>query len=117
MNINELKAEAVVAASEIEINWDELDNPKYRRDFERTLASASRFVPELESLYTKLTSGKSVVSPDEDTPLDFTDIEKYSQLIGEELFSGYILQEVYNKYTLIQAVINADEKSPLDNPE
>jgi hypothetical protein len=110
---NELKAEAVLAAGQIELNWDELDNPKYRADFESVMQKAAEFLPELEGLYDKLTSGKSVVNPDEDTPLEFTDIEKYTDMIGEELLSAYILQEVYHKYTMVQNVMQA----ALDNPE
>jgi hypothetical protein len=113
MNMQDLKAEAAVAANEIEIQWDMLDNPRYREDFEATLEKANKFVPELEGLYAKLTSGKSVVAPDEDTPLDYTDIEKYTGLIAEELFSAYILAEVYHKYNMVQNVIQA----ALDNPE
>ena len=115
MNMDDIKVEAVKAASEIELNWEELDNPKYRADFESVMQKASEFVPELEGLYSKLTSGKSVMNPDEDTPLDYTDIEQYTGLIAEELFSGYVLQEVYHKYTMVQAVINASENNPLDN--
>lgn len=113
MNLDDLKKEAAVAANEIQINWDAMENPKYRRDFELVLKRASEFVPELENILDKLTNGKSVAYPDEDTPLNYTDVEKYSTLIKEELFSGYVLQELYHKYEMIQRVIAAD----LDNPE
>jgi len=117
MNMNDIKAEAVLAANEIEIDWEQLDNPKYRADFESVLQKANKFVPELEGLYSKLTAGKSVMTPDEDTPLDFTDVEKYTGLVAEELFSAYVLAEVYHKYEMVQAVINADRNNPLDNAE
>ncbi len=113
MKMSEIKADAVKAANEIEINWEELENPKYRDDFEKVLTQATEFVPELEGLYSKLTSGKSVLNPDEDTPLDYTDVEQYTDLIAEELFSGYVLQELYHKYTMVQNVIQA----ALDNPD
>ena len=113
MNMQDLKAEAVLAANEIEIQWDMMDNPGHRADFEYTLEKANKFVPELEGLYTKLTSGKSVLEPETDSPLVYTDIEKYTGLVAEELFNGYVLQEILNKYKMINAVITAD----LDNPE
>jgi len=69
-------------------------------------------VPDLESLYTKLTSGKSVLNPDDDSPLSFDDVEKYTLLVSEELFNGYILQELHNKYRTIQSIIEADQKNP-----
>jgi hypothetical protein len=109
MNMQDLKAEAAVAANEIEIDWAQLDNPRYRADFESTLEKAHRYVPELEGLYAKLTSGKSVLAPDGDTPLGYSDIEKYTGLIAEELFSAYILAEVYHKYTMVQNIITLSE--------
>lgn len=114
MSPEDMRAEAAIAANEIEINWDAMDDPTYRKDFELVLKKASEFVPELEQLYSKLSSGKSVLMPDEDTPLDFADVEKYRGLIAEELFSGYILQELYHKYNMINAVITADKEKPLD---
>lgn len=114
MNMDDMKKEAAIAANTIDINWEQLDNPKYRKDFETVLQRAEQFIPELETLYGKLTSGKSVIT-DDDTPLDFTDVEKYSSMIEEELFNGYILQELYHKYKMVNAVIAADEKqTPLD---
>lgn len=113
MNMDELKAEAAVAADQIDINWEALENPDYRKDFESTLQKSITFVPELESLYTKLTAGKSVMTEGEDSPLGFEDVEKYSDLVAEELFSGYVLQSLYHKYTEIERVMQA----ALDNPE
>ena len=117
MSMDDIKAEAVVAANEIEIEWERLDNPTYRADFESVLQKAKEFLPELEGLYTKLTSGKSVANPDEDTPLDFTEVEKYAGLVADELFSAYVLAEVYHKYEMVNAVINADRNNPLDNAD
>lgn len=112
MTLDELKEEAAIAADQIDINWTALENPSYRKDFEEVLKKAVLFVPELESLYTKLTSGKSVVNPEEDTPLGFEDVEQYSTLIEEELFNGYVLKSLYQKYTAIENVL----KAALDNP-
>jgi hypothetical protein len=113
MTLDELKAEAGIAADQIDINWKALEDPEYRKDFETVLKKALKFVPELESLYTNLKNGKSVVNENEDTPLGFKDVEQYSTLIEEELFNGYILKSLYHKYTAIENVIAAS----LDNPE
>ncbi len=50
MNMDDLKAEAAIAADQIDINWKALENPEYRKDFESVLTKAVKFVPELESL-------------------------------------------------------------------
>lgn len=113
MDINTLREEATIAADQIDIQWGKLENPTYRKDFERTLIKASAYVPELEGLYKKLTSGQSVFNPDEESPLSFEDIEKYSALVEEELFNGYILQALYKKYRAVEDVIQA----ATDNPE
>jgi hypothetical protein len=113
MTLEELREEAAIAADQIDINWKALENPEYRQDFESVLDKAVKFLPELESLYTKLTSGKSVMNEGEDTPLGFEDVEQYSTLVEEELFNGYVLKSVYHKYTAIENIL----KAALDNPE
>lgn len=113
MNIDQLKEDAALAADQIDIQWGKLENPIYRADFERTLKRASMFVPELENLYKKLTAGESVLFPDEQSSLGYEDIEKYSALVEEELFNGYVLQSLYHKYNAIENVMRAS----LDNPE
>lgn len=112
MTLDDIKAEAVLAANQIGINWETLDNIKERHYFEQMVKRGNEMVPDLESVYTKLTSGKSVLNPDDDSPLGFDDIEKYTSLVSEELFNGYILQELYNKYITIESIIHANEKNP-----
>jgi hypothetical protein len=112
MTLDDLKAEAAVVANQIGINWDNLDDIKERHIFEQMVKRGHDMVPDLESLYTKLTSGKSVLNPDDDSPLSFDDVEKYTLLVSEELFNGYILQELHNKYRTIQSIIEADQKNP-----
>lgn len=113
MDLNQLKADAAIAADQIDINWAKLENKEYRDDFEQVLKRAVMFVPEIESLYNKLTSGKSASNPDEDTSLSYEDIEQYSALLEEELFNGYVLKSLYSKYRAIENIIQAS----LDNPE
>lgn len=113
MNLEQLKEDAALAADQIDIQWGKLENPTYRADFERTLKRAAMFVPELESLYKKLSAGESVIAPDEQSPLGYEDLEKYSALVEEELFNGYVLQSLYHKYQAIENVM----KASIDNPE
>lgn len=111
--IEELKREAVLAANEHEIAWDRMEDPAIREDFEVLLTKGASMVQDLESIYTKLTSGKSVVTPEQDTPLGYDDLEKYTQLVAEELLAGYILQEIYTRFTLVEGIIQAS--GSLDN--
>lgn len=104
MNIKDIKTQAELEAAAFEINWESLEYPLYRKDFEDVMQKASTFLPELESLYTKLTSGKSVLQPDTSTPLDFREVEEYSGLVAEELYSAYVLASIYEKYTRIQSI-------------
>lgn len=114
MNITEMQREAAIAASEFEINWEKLDDVMYRRDFVDVLEKSKALLPTLESMYVKMSSGKSVVLDDEESPLQFGDLEKYRELVGEELYSAYILREIYHKFEMIEGVMNA--ANPLDNP-
>ena len=112
MTLEDLKAQAVLAASKISINWENLNDIKERNLFEQMLTRGNTLVPDLELIYNKLTSGKSVSTDDEDTPLNFKDVEEYTELVSEELYNGYILQELYNKYTTIESIIRANENNP-----
>jgi hypothetical protein len=112
MNFDELKKNAAVAANQIEINWEGLDTPAYRKDFENVLKRAMVLIPDLEHLYTKLSNNESVAFNDEPSPLGFQDVEEYREIVEDELFNGYILQELYHKYESINAVMQA----ALDNP-
>lgn len=105
--IEELKREAVLAANEHEIAWDKMEDPATRADLTRLLKKSADMIPQLEGIYTKLTSGKSVLTPEEDTPLGYDDLEKYTALMAEELYSGYILQEIYTRFKLVEGVIEA----------
>jgi phage pi2 protein 07 len=114
MNLDDMKQEAAVAANEIQIDWEMMDNPNYRADFEHVLKKAMVLIPDLESILVKLNSGTSVLFPGENTSLKFEDIEKYKQIVEDELFNGYVLQELLHKYEMVNAVITADNNGPLD---
>lgn len=112
MTLDDLKAEALVVANKIGINWDNLDDVKKRHSFEQMVKRNHDLVPDLESLYTKLISGKSVLNPENDSPLTFDEIEKYTMFVSEELFNGYVLRELHSKYETIQSIIETDKNNP-----
>jgi hypothetical protein len=112
-DIEQMKIDAAIAADQIDIRWDNLENPEYRADFENTLKRAAMFVPELEGLYKALINGESVTNPGEQSSLPYVDIEKYSDLVAEELFNGYVLRSLYHKYEAIENVMRA----ALDNAD
>ena len=88
------------------IRWEQLDaDPTYKKIFEQNLYNAVRLLPTLESIYTKLTSGKSIILPD-DTALPYDDVDQYTALLEEELVINYQLLDIYNRYHAVQDVIN-----------
>jgi hypothetical protein len=113
MNITEMQNEAAKVANEFEIDWEKLSNAEYRQDFVDVMEKSATVVPTLESMYMKMSEGKSVAFPDAETPLKFGELEKYRQLVGEELYSGYILREIYHKFRMVEDVMTA--AYPLDN--
>jgi hypothetical protein len=105
MELNDIKRIAKEMSHTIEIQWDMLEqDPQYVADFEQTLRRAALFLPDLETLYQTIQSGKSVLSPDEDTPLTFEQKEAYLHLLEEELLAGYELREVWERYQLIKSI-------------
>lgn len=111
MTLEALRADAVNAANKIELNWEAFDNRTERQYFEEMTLKGKAMIPELESLYLKLTSGKSVVVPEEGTTLGYTEMETYTEALHDELHHAYILQELYVKYTTIQSIIKTDASS------
>lgn len=89
----------------IEINWDKLDIPGEREYLEKYMLKGVSVIPTLEGLYQKLTSGKSVLAPDEDTPLSFEDVEFYSMQVAEALYQAYALQAVKDKYEKVTSIL------------
>ena len=109
MTLDELKQEAAVKATEIEIQWERLSDPKTVKDFENALEVGTILIPDMESLYLKLTSGKSVVFEDSESPLPYDDQEKYAALVEDSLFEAYVIQEVLHKFRMVQNIITLSE--------
>lgn len=111
MTLDTLRADAVNAANKIELNWQALDNHEERRFFEEMTSKGKAMIPELESLYLKLTSGKNVVIPEEATTLNYSDVETYTETVADELHHAYILAELHTKYTTIESIIKTEASS------
>ena len=99
LTINEIEREAAADAATIEIQWNKV-----------TLSASDmqakfRFLDDLCTLYEKLTAGKSVLYPDEDTALPFDDIEKYTLLVADELYNGFVVKHVYLRYQQIERIL------------
>jgi hypothetical protein len=103
--MDELKQDAALAAANIEINWEKLADPAEAQVLVEKLDLGIKMLPDLESIYTKLTSGKSVLAPEEDTPLGYDDIEKYTALVAEELYAAYVLAAIKETYEQVNTII------------
>lgn len=112
MTLDELKQEAAVKANKIEIQWERMNDPNTAKDFENALEVNTVLIPDLESLYTKLTNGQSVLFPDSDSPLPYDDQEKYAAMVEDSLFEAYVIQEVLHKFRCITNIL--DLANPLD---
>lgn len=106
--LTQIKDAAIEEAQQIELQWEQFDNPEYRKDFINIMEKTINLIPELEHLFTKLTSNKSILYPGEDTPLSYPDLEKYTTLTKEELLSSYVLQELYTRYQLVENIITME---------
>lgn len=105
MTLEELRQEAELQAAEIQLDWDSLDNPQEAAYFTATLSKGIRMIPDLEFLYNKLSSGKSVIEPDQNTALSYADVERYRELIENELHAAYLIQAVYDKFEKVNSII------------
>lgn len=98
MTLDDLRREADLTASTIELNWDSLNDPTEAEYFTTTLRKGEALIDDLEGLYLKLTSGKSVLRPDEPTSLGYADLERYTHLVEEELHAAYLIRAVRQTY-------------------
>lgn len=105
MTLDDIKQEAVQAAARVELNWEQLDNITEAAYFTEALDRGIKMIPELEVLYAKLTSGKSIVRPDEPTSLKYDEIERYTELVAEELYAAYLIREVRETFDRVNRII------------
>ena len=108
MTLEEIKEIAINHPDQLEINWDKLDSdPKYKQDFEDIVSKSLLMLPTIESIYLKLTAGESVTFEGESTSLDPEDVERYKDIVEDELFSGYQMLDMYSRYLAVENVIKA----------
>jgi hypothetical protein len=105
MTLNEIKQKAESTAVGVELDWERLENEKDANYLVERLQMWRQLIPDLESLYTKVSSGKSVLLPDSDTSLSYAATEKYTAMIAEELHAAYVMQSVYDKYEKVNSII------------
>lgn len=105
MTLDEIKVEAYKEANLIEIQWDMMDDPKHKYMMVKTMECGVNVIPDLESLYTKLSTGENVLLDGAKSSLTEDQLEEYCTFIEGELFSAYVIQEVYHKYRMVENVI------------
>ena len=105
MTLDEIKQDAELAAVNVPLNWELLEDEKEAKHLVQSLQMGMQLIPELESIYTKVSSGKSVLFPDSDSALPFEDVEKYTEMLAEELHAAYVIQAVYDKYEKVNSII------------
>lgn len=108
MTLEEIKHIAINHPDQLEVNWDMLDaDPKCKQDFEDVVYKSLLMLPTIENIYLKLTAGESVTVEGQSTSLDPEDVERYKDIVEDELFSGYQLLDMYARYQAVENVIKA----------
>lgn len=101
MTKDQIKQEALLEASEIQLEWHKIDKDPI--GFAVQLEKALEMLPDIEDLYEKLSNGRAV-STDDDSPLNYEQLEQYTTLVGDELYNCYIIQDLYERFKLIQTI-------------
>lgn len=112
MDIQDMKQDAAVTANEFPIDWDRMNDSLYRAEFVALLQEADRITEDLESMYVKMSSGKSVMLPEQDTPLPYDELERYRMLVGERLYESYVMREIYHRYQMVENIMKASIETP-----
>lgn len=108
MNIAEIRHIAYTHPEQIQICWDKLDeDSKYKEEFEKVVTDALAFLPTLEDIHTRLTTGKHAVYDSQFTTMNPVMVEEYLEAVEEELFAGYQMQLMWDAYKKVTDLINA----------
>ena len=108
MTLDEIKNIARTHPDQIEINWVKIESdPKYRKDFEAVVTKALMLLPGIETIHSKLTEGESIIFEGEFTSLNPVQVEEYKELVEEELFCAYQMQEMWNRYQAVMNLVNS----------
>lgn len=113
-SLDELRREAELKAVELEIDWERASSFENKKYFEDALEAGTVLIPDMESLYRKLTGGQSVVFDGQQSNLPYEEQEKYAELVADRLFEAYVIREILHKYRCITNIMNL--AYPLDNP-
>lgn len=109
MELKDIQKHAQETAGDIQIDWEQLDsNPAYVQDMETVLQRAVKFLPQLETLYNKVSQGKSALFDGEESALTYEMREEYLVVLEQELFAAYQLKDVYERFTLIRSITELD---------
>ena len=114
MNLDDLRREAELKAVELEIDWERMTSFENKKYFEDALEAGTILIPDMERLYLKLTSGKSVIFDGKDSSLPYDEQEKYAEVVADKLFEAYVIKEILHKYRCITNILNL--ANPHDNP-
>ena len=96
MTLEQLKVEAV-KTNDITIQWEQVTaNEKYEKDFVHALELVNASIPNLEYIYTMLSSGSSNLPVEEQ--------QEMLDTCADELYAAYQLQEVFQRYKMISEI-------------
>jgi hypothetical protein len=96
MTLEQLKVEAV-KTNDITIQWEQITaNEKYEKDFVHALELVNASIPNLEYIYTMLSSGSSNLPVGEQ--------QEILDTCADELYAAYQLQEVFQRYKMISEI-------------
>jgi len=110
VTLDDIRRGAELAASEVELNWEELNAPTTAKYFTDMLDRGVRMIPALESLYTSLLAGTSVFDPDAPTELQTADVEQYKEIVAEELYAAYLIREVRDTFDRVNNIIQLSQE-------
>lgn len=103
--LEDIKRSAEIEASNIDLDWDRLENPTELEMLNALIDKGTSYIPDLEAIYTNLTSGKHITLPDQDTELSFEDVEMYTEEVAQELYAAYLIQSVQETVAQVNRII------------
>lgn len=102
-----IRSAAEDAAHEFDINWEMMDDPDRQHELLETLEYGRQMIPTLESLYEKLQNGESTLFKGQPTALPYKYVEKYREVVENELFGCYQMASLLERIELIQRITNS----------
>jgi len=107
-SLDDIRQIALTDPEQLDIQWDKIDSdPEYKAEFEDLVTKTLTLLPMIEQIHTKLTKGESVVFEDDDSPLTHEEIERYKDLIENELIASYQMALMWYKYEKVKEIVGA----------